>query len=94
MARRFWILVLVVGTGWAGCGGPYTYWSYEVIHQADRLQPGDRVRVVPIKGAPFRGSLVNTTERVAVVATDAGDEREIAWAEIRVLERVVKAVAR
>ena len=49
---------------------------------------------MPIKGAPFRGSLVNTTERVAVVATDAGDEREIAWAEIRVLERVVKAVAR
>ena len=94
MARWFPILVLILGTGWAGCGSPYTYWSYEVIHRANRLQPGDQVRVVPTNGAPFRGSLLSTTEQVAVVAMEGGGERTIAWTDIRVLERVVKTVAR
>ncbi|MDP6778725.1 MAG: hypothetical protein QGI83_18365 [Candidatus Latescibacteria bacterium] len=94
MARWIWILMVVVGSGWAGCGSSYTYRSYEVIHRVDLLKPGDEVRVVPVNGAPFRGSLLSKTELVAVVATEGGGERAIAWTDIRVVERVVKAVAR
>jgi hypothetical protein len=78
----------------AACGSPYTYRSYEVIRQADRLQAGDDVRVVPLEGESYQGRLVGIEEgRVTVLL--AGDrERSILWPEIRIIERVAEVRGR
>lgn len=78
----------------AACGGPSTYTAYEVIRQADRLETGDDVRVVPMEGDAYRGQVVALEDGRLTVSLKGSQERTIAWSEIRVIERVRQVKAR
>ena len=78
----------------SACGSPYTYRSYEVVRQVDRLQAGDDVRVVPVEGEPYQGRLVGIENGRVTVRLTGDRERSILWLEIRVIERMAEVRVR
>ena len=51
------------------------------------------MRVVPREGAPYQGRLVGIEDGRLTVLLSGDRERSIAWAEIRVIERIVEVRA-
>lgn len=90
MSRR--LLTLLVLPVLLSCAKTYTYQSYEVIRSFDSLVAGEDVKVVKKDGELLQGTVVQIVGDVMTVATFDRGRKKVRWSEVRVAERVKKAV--
>ena len=89
--RLILLLLLVVPMLWS-CAKTYTYQSYEVVRNLDRVNPGEDVKLVQMDGELIHGTVVQVEGGILTVATFDKGRKKIAWSDVLLLERVKKAV--
>ncbi|MEE2754586.1 MAG: hypothetical protein VX910_11435 [Candidatus Latescibacterota bacterium] len=85
------LLLLVVPTLWS-CAKTYTYQSYEVVRNLDRVNPGEDIKLVQMDGELIRGTVVHVEGNILTVATFDKGRKKVAWSDVLLLERVKMAV--
>ena len=85
------LLLLVVPTLWS-CAKTYTYQSYEVVRNLDRVNPGEDIKLVQMDGELIRGTVVQVEGNILTVATFDKGRKKVAWSDVLLLERVKMAV--
>ena len=88
------LLSLLSLSGLVPCGRSFTYTSYEVIHSPKYLEQGDQVRIVARGQMGVTGTVVRVEDDTLTIAVDGEGERNFAWQQIKVVERVEKTKAR
>mgnify|MGYP001310395532 CR=1 FL=1 len=92
MNRTLMIVLLLVAPSLWSCAKTYTYQSYEVVRRLDQVSPGEDIKLVRTDGELIQGTVVQVDGDVLTVATFDKGRKKIAWADVRILERVRKVV--
>jgi len=75
-----------------GCAKTYTYQSYEVVRSASQVTPGEDIKLTKKDGELLQGTVVQVEGEVLTIATFDRGRKKVRWGEVRVAERVSKAV--
>ena len=92
MSRKLILLLLLVVPMLWSCAKTYTYQSYEVVRNLDRVNPGEDIKLVQMGGELIHGTVVQVEGDVLTVATFDKGRKKIAWSDVLLLERVKKVV--
>ena len=91
--RRLSILcLLALAPMLASCAKTYTYQSYEVIRSFADVQPGEDLKLVRKDGELVQGTVVQVAGEVVTVATYDKGRKKVRWEDVKIVERVKKAV--
>ena len=90
--RRWMFLILLVAPALWSCSRTYTYQSFEVIRAFDEVAPGEDFKLMKNDGELLQGTIVHVDGDVLTIATFDRGRRKVRWGEVRVAERVKKAV--
>ena len=85
------ILLLTAPLVWS-CSKTYTYQSYEVIRTFDEINPGEDIKLVKKSGELLHGTVVQVEGDLVTLATFDKGRKKVRWSDVRVAERVRKAV--
>ena len=86
--------VVVVLPFLVGCTKTYTYKSYEVLRSASQVVPGEDIKLTKKDGELLQGTVVQVDGEVLTIATFDRGRKKVRWADVRVAERVSKAVVK
>ena len=92
MPRHAILLLLLLIPLFPSCAKTYTYQSYEVIRSFADVQPGEDLKVVRKDGELVQGTVVQVVDGVVTVATYDKGRKKVRWEDVRLVERVKKAV--
>lgn len=92
MNRKLILLLLLVLSTLSSCAKTYTYQSYEVVRNLDRVNPGEDIKLVQMDGELIRGTVVQVEGDILTVVTFDKGRKKVAWSDVLVLERVKEAV--
>jgi len=92
MNRKLLLVLLLAVPVFGSCSKTYTYQSYEVIRSFDKINPGEDIKLLKKDGELIQGTVVQIDGTVLTVATFDKGRKKVKWDEVRVLERVKKAV--
>ena len=90
--RKALLILLLLAPLLASCSKTYTYQSYEVIRSFNAVNPGEDVKLLKKDGELIQGTVVQVEKNVLTVATFDRGRKKVTWEEVRVAERVRKAV--
>ncbi len=92
MSPKLLFLVLLALPVLGACAKTYTYQSYEVIRSFDQVNPGEDIKLLRKDGELIQGTVVQIDGGVLIVATFDKGRKKVKWEEVKVMERVKKAV--
>jgi hypothetical protein len=91
--RRLSILcLLAIAPLLSSCAKTYTYQSYEVIWSFTDVQQGEDLKLVRKDGELVQGTVVQVVGDVVTVATYDKGRKKVRWEDVKIVERVKKAV--